>query len=70
MGCEFSNKKLDEEYCRKTTHSLVGIQKPSRRNCMFCRKIHYSDKSENITDITIKKKILREEKRSSVSSVF
>ena len=28
-NCEFSNEKLDEEYCRKTTHSLVGIQKLS-----------------------------------------
>ena len=28
-NCKFSNEKLDEEYCRKTTHSLVGIQKLS-----------------------------------------
>ena len=63
LGCEFSNQKLDEEYCRKTTHSLVGIQKPSRRNCVFCGKSHYSDKCENITDMAIRKKILREEKR-------
>ena len=62
-NCEFSNEKLDEEYCRKTTHSLVVIQKPSRRNCVFCGKSHYSDKCENITDIAIRKKILREEKR-------
>ena len=48
-NCEFSNEKLDEEYCRKTTHSLVVIQKPSRRNCVFCGKSHYSDKCENIT---------------------
>ena len=58
-NCEFSNEKLDGEYCRKTTHSLVGIQKPSRRNCVFCGKSHYSDKCENITDIAIRKKILR-----------
>ena len=62
-NCEFSNEKLDGEYCRKTTHSLVGIQKPSRRNCVFCGKSHYSDKCENITDFAIRKKILREEKR-------
>ena len=62
-NCKFSNEKLDEEYCRKTTHSLVGIQKPSRGNCVFCGKSHYSDKCENITDIAIRKKILREEKR-------
>ena len=61
-NCEFSNEKLDEEYCRKTTHSLVVIQKPSRRNCVFCGKSHYSDKCENITDIAIRKKILQEEK--------
>ena len=61
-NCEFSNEKLDGEYCRKTTHSLVGIQKPSRRNCVFCGKSHYSDKCENITDIAIRKKILREGK--------
>ena len=58
---KFSNEKLDEEYCRKTTHSLVGIQKSSIRNCVFCGKSHYSDKCENITDIAIRKKILREE---------
>ena len=62
-NCKFSNENLDKEYCRKTTHSLVGIQKPSRRNCEFCGKSHYSDKCENITDIVIRKKILREEKR-------
>ena len=28
-NCKFSNEKLDQEYCRKTTHSLVGIQKLS-----------------------------------------
>ena len=61
-NCKFSNEKLDEEYCRKTTHSLVGIQKPSRRNCVFCGKSHYSDKCEDIADIVIRKKILREEK--------
>ena len=37
-NCKFSNEKLDGEYCRKTTHSLVGIQKPSRRNCVFLQK--------------------------------
>ena len=62
-NCEFSNEKLDGEYCTKTTQLLIGIQKPSRRNCVFCRKSHYSDKCENITDIAMKKKILREEKR-------
>ena len=45
---KFSNEKLDEEYCRKTTHSLVVIQKPSRRNFVFCGKSHYSGKCENI----------------------
>ena len=30
---------------------------------MFCGKNHYSDKCENITNIAIRKKILREEKR-------
>ena len=62
-NCEFSNEKLDGEYCAKTTQLLIGIQKSSRRNCVFCRKSHYSDKCENITDIAIKKKILQEEKR-------
>ena len=42
--------------------SSVGMLKPSRRNCVFCGKSHYSDKCENITDIAIRKKILREEK--------
>ena len=42
---------------------MVGIQKSSRRNCVFCGKSHYSDKCENITYIAIRKKILREEKR-------
>ena len=59
---EFSNEKLDVEYHRKTTHSLVGIQKPSSRNCVFCGKRHYGDKCQNITDIAKRKKILREEK--------
>ena len=62
-NCKFSNEKLDEEYCRKTTHSLVGIQKSLIRNCVFCRKSHYCDKWENITDIAMRKKILREEQR-------
>ena len=62
-NCEFSDEKLDGECFRKTTHSLVGIQKPSRRNCVFCGKSHYSDKCENITDIIVRKKILREGKR-------
>ena len=61
-NCKFSNEKLDEEYCRKTTLSLVGIQKLLRRNCVFCGKSHYRDKYENITDVVIRKKI-REEKR-------
>ena len=43
-NCEFSNEKLDGEYCRKTTHSLIGIQKPSKINCVFCGKSNYSDK--------------------------
>ena len=64
-NCEFSNEKLNEEYCRKNTHSLVGIQKPSRRNCVFCGKNHYSNKCENITDIAIRKKTLREENKLS-----
>ena len=64
-NCELSNEKLNEGYCRKNTHSLVGMQKPSRRNCMFCGKNHYSNKCENITDIAIRKKTLREEKKLS-----
>ena len=55
---ESSNETLDGEYCRKATHSLVGIQKYSRRNCVFCGKSHYSHKCKNITDIAIRKKIL------------
>ena len=39
-NCKFSNEKFDEEYCRKTAHLFVGIQKPSRRNCVFCGKSH------------------------------
>ena len=58
-NCEFSNETLHAEYCRKSTHSLVDIQKYSRRNCVFCRKSHYSNKCKNITDIAIRKKILR-----------
>ena len=59
---EFSNEKSDVEYCRKITHSLVGFQKPSSRNCVFCGKCHYGDKCQNITDIAKRKKILRKEK--------
>ena len=47
----------------KLHNSVVAIQKSSIRNCVFCGKSHYSDKCENITDIAIRKKILREEKR-------
>ena len=61
-NCEFSSEKLDGEYCRKATYLLVGIQKPSIRNCLFCGKSHYSDNCENITEIAIRKKLLREEK--------
>ena len=62
-NCKFSNEKLDGEYCKKTTYSLVGILKPFRRNCVFGIKSHYSNKCENITDIAIRKKTLQEEKR-------
>ena len=61
-NCEFSNKKLDGKYWRKTTRSLVGILKPSRRNDLSFGKGHYSDKCENIPDIAIRIKILQEEK--------
>ena len=61
-NCEFSSEKLDGEYCRKATYLLVGIQKPSRINFVFCGKSHYSDNCENITEISIRKKFLREEK--------
>ena len=61
-NCEFSSEKLDGEYCRKATYLLVGIQKPSIGTCLFCGKSHYSGNCENITEIAIRKKILREEK--------
>ena len=38
-NCEFSDEKLDGECFRKTTHSLVGIQKPSRRIACFVEKV-------------------------------
>ena len=66
-NCEFSNEKLNGEYFRKTIHSLVGTQKPSRRNCVFCGKSRYSDKCENFTDIAIRKFY---EKKNTVWNVY
>ena len=54
-NCEFSNEILNGKYFRKTTHSLVGTQKPSRKNCVFCGKSRYSDKCENFTDTAVRK---------------
>ena len=39
------------EHLRNTTHSLLGIQKHSRKNCLFYGKLHYSDKCQNDIDV-------------------
>ena len=62
-NCDFMKDKNDYEHLRNTTHSLLGIQKHSRKNCVFCGKLHYSDKCQNVIDVSIRKKILRNEKR-------
>ena len=63
-NCGLIKDKNDYEHLRNTTHSLLGVQKYSRKNCVFCGKLHYSDKCQNVIDVSIRKKILRNEKRS------
>ena len=48
---------------RNTTHSLLGVQEHSRKNCVYCGKLHYSDEFQNVIDVSIRKKILRNERR-------
>ena len=62
-NCDFMKDKNDYKHLRNSTHSLLGIQKHSRKNCVFCGKLHYSDKCQNVIDVSIRKKILRNEKR-------
>ena len=61
-NCEFSNEKLDGEYFRKTAF-ISWYSETLEKKLRILRKSHYSDKCENVTDIAIRKKILREEKR-------
>ena len=62
-NCGFIKDKSDYENLRNTTHSLSGVQKHSRKKCVFCEKLNYSHKSQNVIDVSIRKKILRNEKR-------
>ena len=62
-NCGFIKDKNDYEHLRNTTHSLLEVQKHSRKNCVFCGKLHHSDKCQNIKDVLIRKKIMRNEKR-------
>ena len=61
-NCGFIKDKNDYEHLRNTTHSLLGVQKHSRKNCVFCGKLHYSDKCQNVIDVSLRKKTLRNEK--------
>ena len=45
------------------THSLLGVQKHLRGNCAFCGNLPYNDKCQNVIDVSIRKKILRNKKR-------
>ena len=63
-NCDFIKDKSDYEHLINTTHSLLAVQKHATKNCIFCRKLHYSDKCQNVIDVSIKKKILRNEKSS------
>ena len=62
-NCGFIKDKIDYEHLRNTTHSLLGVEKHWRKNCVFCGKLHYSDKCQNVIDVSIRKKIFRNEKR-------
>ena len=62
-NCVLPLDKKDQYQDRFTTQTLVGTKKTSRRQCTFCGKAHYNDKCLNVTDVAIRKKILRDEKR-------
>ena len=42
-NCDVMKDKNKYEHLRNTTHSLLGVQKLSRKNCVFCGKLYYSD---------------------------
>ena len=62
-SCDFIEDKDDYELLRNATHSLLGIQKHSRKNCLFSGKLHYSDKCQSVIDVSMRKKILQNKKR-------
>ena len=61
QNCDFI--KDDCEHLRNMTHSLLGVQKHLRGNCAFCGNLPYNDKCQNVIDVSIRKKILRNKKR-------
>ena len=62
-NCDFIEEKNDYKHLENTTHSSLVVQKHSRKNCVFCGKLHYSDKCQNVIDVSIRKKILGNEKQ-------
>ena len=61
-NCDFIEEKNDYKHLENTTHSLLVVQKHSRKNSVFCGKLHYSDKCQNVIDVSIRNIILRNEK--------
>ena len=57
-NCDFIKDKNDYEHLSNTTHSLLGVQKHLRKNCVLCGIL-----CQNVIDVSIRKKILRNEKR-------
>ena len=51
----FIKDKNDFEHLRNTAHSLLGVQKHSRKNCVFCGKLHHSYKCQNVIDVSVRK---------------
>ena len=49
----FIKDKNDQEYLTNTTHSLLETEKHLIKNFVFCGKSHYSDKCQNIIDVSI-----------------
>ena len=51
----FIKDKNDFEHLRNTAHSLLGVQKHSRKNCVFCGKLHHNYKCQNVIDVSVRK---------------
>ena len=50
-NCDFIKDKNDYEHLSNTTHSLLGVQKHSRKNCVLCGIL-----CQNVIDFQLERK--------------